>query len=53
MTRHPRVYRALVAFGFSPARALEITIDARRPSTRRYAMVFIRLACRRNPFVMG
>lgn len=40
-------YAALKAYGFSPAKAAEITLDARRGLL--YAQMFIRLALAAHP----
>lgn len=45
--KYPRTYRALVDFGFSPMKAVQVMFDAKRKSTRAHAMVFIRAARRR------
>jgi hypothetical protein len=42
--KYARVYAALKLAGHSPAKAIEIIIDAKRPSTREIAMGFIRHA---------
>jgi hypothetical protein len=47
----PRTYRALVALGLSPAKALECVIDAQRPSTREHAMAWIRTARRHKSLI--
>lgn len=44
--RYARVYAALKLAGHSPATAVEIIIDAKRPSAREIAMAFVRHAHR-------
>lgn len=44
MFKFQHVYRALVEYGFSPCKAAEITLDARRGD--RYARSFVMIAFR-------
>lgn len=44
--RYARVYRALKRMGFSPAKALEILIDASRSDS--HALAFVRIARRHS-----
>lgn len=41
---HPRTYQILVQYGFSPLKALEIMIDAKRG--QRYALDLVKIAVR-------
>lgn len=44
MTKYPKVYESLKLIGFSPAKALEIILDAKRRVPP--ALMFIRIAHR-------